>query len=81
MKLDCELLFRGANANVADIFGYTALIWSSIFGDVEVVRALLAAGADKHHVSSNGSTATSEAGDGGKPGSRAAILALFAAAP
>jgi len=66
---------------VSGYSGWTALLESSHVGHVDVVRVLLAAGADKHHVSSDGSTATSEAGDGGKPGSRAAILALFAAAP
>ena len=76
-----ELLSHGADANAADRFGHTALIWSSSFGHVEVVRALLAAGADKHRVSLGGSTATSMASDCGKPGSRAAILALLAAAP
>ena len=77
-----ELLSRGANVNAADCNSYTALIWSSYCGHVEVVRVLLAAGADKHHVSRDGRTATSITGSyGGKPGSRAAILALLAAAP
>ena len=77
-----ELLSRGADANAADCNGYTALMWSSINGNVEVVRALLAAGADKHYVSRGGGrTATSIAGNGGMPGARAAILALLAAAP
>jgi hypothetical protein len=75
-----ELLSHGANANAAIIHGYTALIMSSFFGHVEVVRVLLAAGADKHRVSRDGRTATSEAGLGDNPGSRA-ILALLAAAP
>ncbi len=76
-----ELLSRGANVNAADCNGYTALLESSSCGHVEVVRALLAEGADKHHVSRDGVTATSIAGDGGMPGSRAAIFALLAAAP
>jgi hypothetical protein len=78
-----ELLSRGADANAADSFGYTALIWSIFFGYVEVVRALLAAGADKHHVSRDGLTATSIATgvNFSNPDSRAAILALLAAAP
>ena len=76
-----ELLSRGANANAADRNGDTALILSSFTGLVEVVRVLLAAGADKYYVNRGGLTATSIAGDRGKPGSRAAILALLAAAP
>ena len=76
-----ELLSRGADANAADCNGWTSLILSSFFGHVEVVRVLLAAGADKHYDSHGGRTATSIAGDRGKPGSRAAILALLAAAP
>jgi hypothetical protein len=75
-----ELLSHGANVNAVSSYGWTALLESSCFGHTEVVSALLAAGADKHHVSGNGRTATSEAGDG-KPSSRAAILALLAAAP
>jgi len=76
-----ELLARGANANAVDDGGYTPLIFSSLRGHVEVVRALLAAGADKHKVSCDGVTATNRASDCGMPGSRAAILALLAAAP
>jgi len=77
-----ELLSHGANVNAVYYNGYTALILSSFEGHVEVVRALLAAGADKHRVDMFGRTAaTSITGDRGKPGSRAAILALLAAAP
>ena len=77
-----ELLFHGANVNAVPGYGWTALMLSSCKGHVEVVRALLAAGAGKHHVNVYGDTATSIAGSfGGKPGSRAAILALLAAAP
>jgi hypothetical protein len=76
-----ELLSRGADANAADLNSHTALILSIFRGHVEVVRVLLAAGADKHYDSHGGRTATSIAGDRGKPGSRAAILALLAAAP
>jgi hypothetical protein len=76
-----ELLSHGANVNAAACNGWTALLESSFFGHVDVVRVLLAAGADKHRVSHKGNTATSIAGDRGKPGSRAAILALLAAAP
>ncbi len=51
-------------------------------GHVDVVRALLAAGADKRHVANNGATATSVAGtaDGVTPAANAAVLALLAAA-
>ena len=78
-----ELLARGANANAAANSGDTSLIHASRRGHVMVVRALLAAGADKHHVANNGATATSLAGtdEDAPPCSRAAVLALLAAAP
>ena len=79
-----ELLARGAEVNAATtIHGLTSLIQASWRGHVEVVRALLAAGADKHHVQNNGLTATLRAGNeaSAQTGSRAAILALLAAAP
>jgi hypothetical protein len=52
-------------------------------GHVDVARALLVAGANKHHVANNGATATSVAGaaDGVTPAAKAAVLALLAAAP
>ena len=74
-----ELLARGANANAATNSGATPLILASRRGHVMVVRALLAAGADKRHVANHGETAVSLAGL--DPSSRAAILALLAAAP
>jgi ankyrin repeat protein len=63
--------------------GDTPLIMASFLGHVDVVRALLAVGADKHHVCNHGDTATSCAGGGlgVKPAAKAAILALLAAAP
>jgi ankyrin repeat protein len=66
-----------------DIDGSTPLIQASYCGHVEVVRVLLAAGANKHHVDNDGETATSCAGgdDGVKPAAKAAVLALLAAAP
>ena len=78
-----ELLYRGANLKAANNFGATPLTHASSRGDVEVVRALLAAGADKHHVDGDGKTAASCAGTNhhAPPDSRAAILALLAAAP
>ena len=78
-----ELLARGANVNAATTFGRTPLIQASWHGHVEVVRALLSAGADKRLMQNNGATATSAAGlrATAPPGSRAAILALLAAAP
>ena len=52
-------------------------------GHVDICRALLAAGADKHHVSERGGNAVeaAEISDDSPPGSRDAILALLAAAP
>jgi hypothetical protein len=76
-----ELLARGADPNTVTIYGKTPLIESSRSGQVEVVRALLDAGADKRHVANNGETAASVAGTGYCASSRAAILALLAAAP
>jgi hypothetical protein len=78
-----ELLARGANVNAATNFGTTSLMHASWRGHVEVVRALLAAGADKRRMTNNAHTATSLAGKDATapPGSRAAILALLAAAP
>ena len=78
-----ELLYRGANVNASANTGATPLIQASWLGNVEVVRALLIAGADKRLMKHNGATAASLAGtdDDAPPGSRAAILALLAAAP
>ena len=79
-----ELLSCGANVNAADNDGDTPLIRASCFCHVDVVRALLAAGADKHHVANDGNTATSlagHAGDDAEPEAKAAVLALLAAAP
>jgi hypothetical protein len=75
-----ELLAHGADPNTASVLGETPLIASSRRGLVEVVRALLVASADKHRVTNNGDTAASVAG-AFAPHSRAAILALLAAAP
>jgi hypothetical protein len=72
-----ELLSHGANVNAVSDDGWTALLDSIASGHIEVVRVLLAAGADKHQVSNDGDTATSIACYGGKPGARAAILALL----
>jgi hypothetical protein len=78
-----ELLARGANVNAATNVGTTPLIQACWFGHIEVVRALLAAGADKRLMLHSGSTAASLAGTyaTAPPCSRAAILALLAAAP
>ena len=78
-----ELLAHGANTNAVNVKGETPLILASRDGRTKVVRALLAAGADKHYVSNNGATATSDAStfQYAPAGSRAAILALLAAAP
>ena len=52
---------------------------ASYCGHVEIVRALLAAGADKHLIALNGDTAFSNAAH--TPASTAAIRALLALAP
>ena len=52
-------LSRGANANAASNVGTTPLTQASWSGHVEIVLALLAAGANKGHVTNNGSTALS----------------------
>jgi len=78
-----ELLARGAVVDAAQDDGWTPLITASYCGHIEVVRALLAAGADKRRVTDRGKTAVSLAGtyEFAPTGSRAAILALLAAAP
>ena len=78
-----ELLARGANVNAVTNRGWTPLILTSYYGHVKVIRALLAAGADKRRVSNFGETAASLAGTayGATLATRAAILALLAAAP
>jgi ankyrin repeat protein len=78
-----ELLARGAVVDAAFDTGATPLIQASWSGHTEVVRALLDAGANKRHVDNVGDTADSLAGtfEDAPAGSRAAILALLAAAP
>ena len=78
-----ELLTCGANVEAATNEGATILIIASWAGHTEVIRALLAAGANKHHVDNRGDTATTRAGlkDGVSPEAKAAVLALLAAAP
>jgi ankyrin repeat protein len=78
-----ELLARGAIVNAAFNTGDTPLIVASFFGHVEVVRALLAAGANKRSADGGGATAASCAGTaaGVTPEAKAAVLALLAAAP
>jgi ankyrin repeat protein len=78
-----ELLTYGSSVNAANNIGATPLMQASWLGRVEVVRALLAAGADKRITLHNGTSAASIAGTAATatPGSRAAILALLAAAP
>ena len=51
-----------AIANAENNHGYTPLIDASNYGHVEVVHALLAAGADKRQVANNGATAALVAG-------------------
>jgi hypothetical protein len=83
LEADVECGAHGANIDAADFQGSTPLIWASYTGRVSVVRALLAAGADTRLIDGAGNTAASCAGEDpdAPPGSRAAILALLAAAP
>ena len=54
-------------------------MWASCYGYVEIMRDLLAAGADKHAVNNDGHTAQTLARHGGT--AVPAIRALLAAAP
>ncbi len=47
------LLRRGAAADAADEGGWTALIWASAGGHLDIVEALLASGADVNHILSD----------------------------
>ena len=66
--------------NAADDNDWTALMCASANGRVEIVRDLLAAGADKDAVSNGGETAHTMAGRRGTDASAPAIRALLAAA-
>ena len=77
-----ELCEWRADMEAADLAGgWMPLIMASIYGHVEVIRALLAAGANKRRVDNAGRTAHDFAGTAASapPGSRAAIRALLAA--
>ena len=78
-----ELLAGGANLEAVTNNDLTPLILASWMGRVDVVRALLAVGADKRHVGFGGRTAAMVAGmdPEAPPLSHAAVLALLAAAP
>ena len=78
-----ELLAQGADIEAETDGGETPLLLSSFKGHVDVVRVLLAAGANKNHVDHFGNDARMAAGAGADapPGSRAAIHALLDAAP
>jgi ankyrin repeat protein len=74
------LLAAGAGVNAANDAGYTALIWASMYGHPDIVRALIAAGANKHLIAFNGDTAFSRAASN-IPAKTAAIRALLDLAP
>jgi hypothetical protein len=81
-KADCalELMAHGASVEAArDSAGASCLIAASERGHVEVVRALLAAGADKRRINADGDNARTVAGTayGAPQGSRPAIRALL----
>jgi len=51
------LLAAGADINVSDKTGWTALIWAVTYGNIDIVRILLRKGADIYHRSYLGRTA------------------------
>ena len=51
------LLDRGADVNMKDSKGYTALMWASYFGSPEMVNILLDRGADVNVTDKFGDTA------------------------
>lgn len=53
------LLDLGADPNLQDNDGFTALMWAVHWGNAEAVRLLVANGADLHTASSDGTTALS----------------------
>ena len=56
-----RLLSKGGNPNTPAADGTTAIMWASANGDVELVRALVRAGADVRLKNQFGTTAVTEA--------------------
>lgn len=61
-----QLLQQGVDVNSKDEHGATALMWSSSYGDVEIVELLLEKGADLRLKSSDGKTAIQHASSAGE---------------
>lgn len=68
------LLERGANAKVADARGFTPLMLAAGGGQLNAMRALIAAGADVNALSTHGSSALR---DGVRSGNPAAVRLLL----
>ncbi len=72
-----KMLERGADPNLANDSGCTALMWASYSQDSRIVRILLAHGAEVNHQNKDGQTALDCAwfkGDSGKNGTIDALL-------
>jgi ankyrin repeat protein len=52
-----KLIEKGADVNVVDEYGATALYWASYKGHSEIVKILIEAGADVNVVNRDGETA------------------------
>lgn len=70
------LLAAGADVNMTDRFGYTALVWAAQEGQTETVTLLLEAGANKHVINCHGDTAAVAATKSGHNACAAVLLAF-----
>jgi ankyrin repeat protein len=67
--------------NKANIDGYTPIYWASVRGHLEVVQALIAAGADVNKANKTGRTPISQASYNGRLEVVQALIAAGAAPP